>query len=67
MRDVLSDFLKNSAVVGGFLILATGATPTAVYYLMRHPLSSSHPYVTQPTDAGGPTADASLPLRGVVA
>ena len=43
-RGVFWDFLKNFAVAGGFLILATGGTAQGVQQLVRHPLSSSHPY-----------------------
>ncbi|MEO7064622.1 MAG: DoxX family membrane protein [Dokdonella sp.] len=50
-RDVFWDFLKNVAVAGGFLILATGGTARGVDQLIRHPLSSSHPYATQPLAA----------------
>lgn len=47
-REVFWDFLKNFAVAGGFLILATGGTAPGVKHLIEHPLSSTHPYVTQP-------------------
>ena len=47
-RDVFWDFLKNFAVAGGFLILATGGTAGGVKHLIEHPLSSSHPYALQP-------------------
>lgn len=61
-RDVFWDFLKNFAVAGGFLILATGGTAAGVDRLIRHPLSSSHPYVTQ---ALSPTPNpAQLDQRG---
>ena len=46
-RDVFWDFLKNFAVAGGFLILATGGTAIGVKHLIENPLSSSHPYATQ--------------------
>lgn len=47
-RDVFWDFLKNFALAGGFLILATGGTAYGVRHLIDHPLSSSQPYATQP-------------------
>ena len=50
-RDVFWDFLKNIAVAGGFLVLATGGTAWGVDQLIRHPLASSHPYATQPLTA----------------
>ena len=49
-RDVFWDFLKNFALAGGFLILATGGTAYGVKHLIDHPLSSSHPYASQPQE-----------------
>ncbi len=43
-REVFWDFLKNFALAGGFLILATGGTASGVRYFIQHPLSSSQPY-----------------------
>lgn len=43
-REVFWDFLKNFAVAGGFLVLATGGTAYGITHLIQHPLSSSHPY-----------------------
>ena len=43
-RELFWDFLKNFAVAGGFLVLATGGTADGVKHLIEHPLSSSHPY-----------------------
>lgn len=51
-REVFWDFLKNFAVAGGFLILATGGTAFGVKYLVSHPLSSSHPYSSAPLVRG---------------
>ncbi len=47
-RDVFWDFLKNFALAGGFLILATGGTAYGVRHLIDHPLSSTQLYATQP-------------------
>lgn len=43
-RDVFWDFLKNLAVAGGFLLLATGANGSGIAELWAHPLGSTHPY-----------------------
>lgn len=43
-REVFWDFMKNFALAGGFLMLATGGTALGVQQLVHHPLSSSHPY-----------------------
>lgn len=43
-REVFWNFLKNFAVAGGFLILATGGTAQGVQHLIAYPLSSSQPY-----------------------
>lgn len=58
-RDVFWDFLKNFAVAGGFLILATGGTAPGVKHLIEHPLSSSHPYVSQPQEPAFPPPHSS--------
>ena len=47
-REVFWDFLKNFALAGGFLILATGGTAPGWKRLVEHPLSSSHPYASAP-------------------
>jgi putative oxidoreductase len=60
-RDVFWDFLKNFAVAGGFLILATGGTAYGVSYLVRHPLSSSHPYSSLPLDQPAPSVQVTDP------
>ncbi len=60
-RDVFWDFLKNFAVAGGFLMLATSGTAYGVSYLIGHPLSSSHPYSSLPLDRHEPTAYATDP------
>ncbi len=64
-RDVFWDFLKNFAVAGGFLVLATGGTAYGVSDLIRHPLSSSHPYASVPVDGYAPTTHAASPAAGV--
>jgi putative oxidoreductase len=64
-RDVFWDFLKNFALAGGFLVLATGGTAYGVTHLILHPLSSSHPYSSAPLDLHAPDADATNPPAGV--
>ncbi|MEO8811235.1 MAG: DoxX family protein [Rhodanobacter sp.] len=64
-RDVFWDFLKNFAVAGGFLILATGGTAYGVKHLVLHPLSSSHPYSSVPLDLHAPNVYATNPPAGV--
>jgi hypothetical protein len=64
-RDVFWDFLKNFAVAGGFLILATGGTAYGVKRLILHPLNSSHPYTSVPADLHVPTRHATNPPAGV--
>ena len=64
-RDVFWDFLKNFAVAGGFLVLATGGTAYGVTHLIRHPLSSSDPYSAVPPDLYAPSAYAADRLQGV--
>lgn len=64
-RDVFWDFLKNFAVAGGFLVLATGGTVSGVTDLLRHPLSSTHPYSLVQRDRHGPSADDTGPATGV--
>ena len=64
-RDVFWDFLKNFAVAGGFLVLATGGTTYGVRRLIRHPLSSSHPYSSVPVDIRAPDAHVTNPPAGV--
>lgn len=49
-REVFWDFMKNFALAGGFLILATGGTAIGVRYLVQYPLSSSHPYASVTTE-----------------
>ena len=58
-RDVFWDFLKNFAVAGGFLMLATGGTAYGVTQLLQHPLSSSHPYSSVPMDVRAPNTFTS--------
>jgi putative oxidoreductase len=59
-RDTFWDFLKNLALAGGFLMLASGADATGFRHFLDAPLSSSHPYrlaTTAPlstTEAGSP-------------
>jgi putative oxidoreductase len=50
-RDVFWDFLKNLALAGGFLLLASGGDAAGVARFLEHPLASSHPYVID--NAGG--------------
>ena len=64
-RDVFWDFLKNFALAGGFLVLATGGTAYGVKHLVLHPLSSSHPYSSVPLDLRAPTPYAPNLLEGV--
>lgn len=64
-REVFWDFLKNFAVAGGFLVLATGGTAYGVTHLITHPFSSSHPYSSVPLDLHAPNAYASNPPAGV--
>lgn len=44
-REVFWDFLKNLALAGGFLLLASGGDATGVKRFFEHPLASSHPYI----------------------
>ena len=64
-RDVFWDFLKNFALAGGFLVLATGGTAYGVSHLILHPFSSSHPYSSVPLDLHAPTPYATNPPEGV--
>ena len=59
-REVFWDFMKNFALAGGFVILATGGTAAGVQQLVTHPLSSSHPYATSLQAVIQPSI---LPLR----
>jgi putative oxidoreductase len=43
-RDVFWDFLKNLALAGGFLMLASGTNAAGVRAFLDAPLASSHPY-----------------------
>jgi putative oxidoreductase len=43
-RDTFWDFLKNLALAGGFLMLATGTNAAGVRTFLDAPLASSHPY-----------------------
>ena len=43
-REVFWDFLKNSALAGGFLILSLGTTASELRRFVANPLESSHPY-----------------------
>jgi putative oxidoreductase len=51
-RDLFWDFLKNLALAGGFLVLASGGDASGVGRFLEHPLASSHPYVID--NSGGP-------------
>ena len=62
-RDVFWDFLKNFAVAGGFLALATGGSAYGVTHLIRNPFSSSHPYSSVPLDRHAPNANAGTRLQ----
>ena len=64
-RDVFWDFLKNFALAGGFLVLATGGTAYGVTHLILHPFSSSHPYSSVPLDLHAPSPYATNPPEGV--
>ena len=48
-RDMFWDFLKNFALAGGFLMLAFGGDAAGVAKFFAEPLSSSHPYVMEPS------------------
>ncbi|MEO8779230.1 MAG: DoxX family protein [Rhodanobacter sp.] len=63
-RDVFWDFLKNFALAGGFLVLATGGTADGVSHLILHPFSSSHPYRSVPPDLRAPAPYATNPPEG---
>ena len=55
-REMFWDFLKNLAVAGGFLMLASGGTAAGVTRFLHDPLASSHPYsLVLPLAAGGAT------------
>ncbi len=43
-RDLFWDFMKNLALAGGFLILATGGSAAGVRRFVDRPLASSNPY-----------------------
>lgn len=64
-RDVFWDFLKNFAVAGGFLVLATGGSAYGVMHFVQHPLSSTHPYSAEPLSPYSPDAVFSYPTAGV--
>ncbi len=64
-REVFWDFLKNFAVAGGFLVLATGGTGYGVTHLILHPFSSSHPYSSAPLDLHARNPYATNPPEGV--
>ncbi|MEO7066797.1 MAG: DoxX family protein [Rhodanobacter sp.] len=64
-RAVFWDFLKNFAVAGGFLVLATGGTAYGVSYLIQHPFSSSRPYSLVPQTRHAPSAYTIDPPEGV--
>ncbi len=50
-RELFWDFMKNLAVAGGFLMLATGGEASGVDRLAHEPLASSHPYALTPPGA----------------
>jgi len=43
-RDTFWDFLKNLALAGGFLMLASGGGANGVRTFLHAPLASSDPY-----------------------
>ena len=43
-RDVFWDFMKNIALAGGFLVLASGGSAVGVQHFFEQPLASSNPY-----------------------
>lgn len=43
-REIFWDFLKNSALAGGLLLLAFGTDASGVRNLWSHPFASTHPY-----------------------
>jgi putative oxidoreductase len=43
-REMFWDFLKNLALAGGFLLLATGTNADGVSHFQNDPFGSSHPY-----------------------
>jgi len=53
-RDVFWDFLKNLALAGGFLMLATGTNAAGVRTFLDAPLASSHPYRLAPSPGDSP-------------
>lgn len=63
-REVFWDFLKNLAVAGGFLILATGGTAQGVQHLITHPLSSSQPYAEAAQALSPQTGYSSTTSKG---
>lgn len=44
-RDLFWDFLKNSSLAGGFLLITLGTTVHGVGAFLAHPLGSTHPYL----------------------
>lgn len=54
-RDTFWDFLKNVALAGGFLMLASGADAAGVRAFLHSPLTSSHPYRLADTPPPGDT------------
>jgi len=53
-RDTFWDFLKNLALAGGFLMLASGTTAAGVRTFLEAPLASSHPYRLAPSPGDSP-------------
>jgi putative oxidoreductase len=53
-RDTFWDFLKNLALAGGFLMLASEGGAAGVRTFLDAPLASSHPYRTAPSSGDSP-------------
>lgn len=64
-RDVFWDFMKNFALAGGFMVLATGGTAVGVQNLVTNPFSSSHPYASLSPAQTAETALATHVFKGV--
>lgn len=62
-REMFWDFLKNFAVAGGFLALATGPSATGVSRFLAAPLASSHPYETARERPSPSAQSAAIPSR----
>lgn len=62
-REVFWQFLKNFAVAGGFLVLATSGSAIGVRDFIDQPWSSTNPYSLQ-AEAGSATAPANSVSNG---